>query len=162
MVSLRPATRDDDELVHRVYESTRAGEFARLGWSEAQLALFLKMQHDARQRGYAQQFPAAQLSIVIDGGEPAGTLHVERATEAIRLVDIALLPERRGAGIGAYLIKELQVEAARAGVPVRLQVALGNPAQRLYQRLGFVRTGGGEVHEAMEWRPPAPSAALSR
>jgi ribosomal protein S18 acetylase RimI-like enzyme len=156
MVSLRPATREDDALVHRVYESTRAAEFQRIGWSDAQLALFLKMQHDARQRGYAAQFPAAELSIVVDGEEPAGTLQVERASEAIRLIDIAIFPERRGAGIGAFLIKELQAEAAKAGIPVRLQVALGNPAQRLYQRLGFVRTGGGEVHEAMEWRPPAP------
>lgn len=155
MVSLRPATRDDDALVHRVYASTRADELARVGWSEAQLALFLKMQHDAQQRGHAQQFPGAQLSIVNHDGEPAGTLHVERTSEAIRLVDIALLPSFRGAGIGAFLIKELQAEALKAGIPVRLQVALGNRARRLYERLGFVRNGGGEVYEAMEWRSPA-------
>jgi ribosomal protein S18 acetylase RimI-like enzyme len=153
MVSLRPATRDDDALVQRVHESTRAGEFAQLGWSAAQQALFLKMQYDAQRRGHAQQFPAARLSIVVHGDEPAGTLYVDRSGEAIHLVDIALLPQRQRAGIGAFLIKELQIEAAKAGVPVRLHVALGNPAQRLYQRLGFVRTGGTEVHDAMEWTP---------
>lgn len=155
MVSLRPATRDDDALLHRLHESTRANEFAQLGWSAAQQTLFLKMQRDAQQRGYAQQFPRAQLSIVVHGGEPAGTLYVDRTGEEIRIVDVALLPERRGAGIGAFLIKELQIEAVKAGVPVRLRVAIGNPAQRLYQRLGFVRTGGSEVHDAMEWRPAA-------
>jgi ribosomal protein S18 acetylase RimI-like enzyme len=155
MVSLRLATRDDDALVQRVYERTRAHEFTQLGWSAAQQALFLKMQHDAQRRGHAQQFPGARLSIVLHGDEPAGTLYVDRSGEEIRIVDIALLPERRGAGIGAFLIRQLQIEAVNAGVPVRLRVALGNPAQRLYQRLGFVRTGGSEVHDAMEWLPAA-------
>ena len=34
-----------------------------------------------------------------------------RADEAIHVIDIALLPEHRGAGIGTKLLKELQEEA---------------------------------------------------
>ena len=156
MISLRPATRDDDALVHRIYESSRAHAPGQTGWSAAQQDLFLKLQHDAQLRGRAREFPRARLSIVERSGEPAGTLYVDRSDDAICLVDIALLPERRGAGIGAFLIKELQAEAGKVGVPVRLRVASGDLAQKLCERLGFVRTGGGDVHEAMEWRPPAP------
>jgi len=62
---------------------------------------------------------------------------VYRSGQEFVLVDIALLPDARGMGIGAALIADLLTEAERAGKPVSLHVAKDNRARRLYERLGF-------------------------
>ncbi len=50
------------------------------------------------------------------------------------LVDISLLPEARGSGLGTAILKDLV--AAETG-PVQLHVERTNRARRLYERLGF-------------------------
>lgn len=51
---------------------------------------------------------------------------------------IGLVHDFRGAGIGGRLMKELEAEARRTGVPrISLSVSKGNPAARLYGRLGY-------------------------
>lgn len=53
---------------------------------------------------------------------------------------IAVLPDRRGGGIGTALLTALIAEARSAGFPaISLSVAAPNPALRLYERLGFER-----------------------
>jgi len=68
-------------------------------------------------------------------------------------VDISLLPEYRNRGIGAALIHTLIETAMAEGQAVKLQVLRMNPAQHLYQRLGFVVTGQDEMYIQMEIRP---------
>ena len=53
----------------------------------------------------------------------------------------------------AGLIRDLQSEAERQGLPLNLQVLQGNPARRLYERLGFAATGETETHIMMSWLP---------
>ena len=56
---------------------------------------------------------------------------------------MAVAPARQGAGVGALLLQELLAEAGRRRQRVvSLEVRAGNgPAQRLYERHGFTRTG---------------------
>ena len=56
---------------------------------------------------------------------------------------MAVAPSAQGQGLGAQLLRELLEEAARRGQrTVRLEVRADNaPAQRLYERHGFVREG---------------------
>jgi GNAT superfamily N-acetyltransferase len=75
--------------------------------------------------------------------------------DEIRLVDLALLPACRGHGIGTGLLQSLLAKARRAGMPVRLHIFKMNRAARLYEHLGFFRTGGDGIYDHMEWRPPA-------
>ena len=42
------------------------------------------------------------------------------------------------------------------GAALRLQVLQGNPAMRLYRRMGFVETGADQMYAQMEWNPPQP------
>ncbi len=152
-VDLRPIGPADREFLYRLYASTRQAEMSLLDWSDAEKEEFLRMQFEAQHRYYVEQFPAARLDVVLREGEPIGRLYVDRRDDEIRLIDIALLPEHRGGGIGGAMMRELLVEAREAGMPVRIHVERFNPAMRLYQRLGFERLEEQGVYDLMEWRP---------
>src|SRR5690348_9053551 len=134
---LRPATAEDEQFLRAVYEGTRAEELARVPWSEEQKRAFTDMQFAAQDAHYRRHYPAAQYSIIEVQGVPAGRLYVHRGKKEILIIDIALLPEHRRAGIGTKLLRELQHEARMAGKALTIHVEKFNPALRLYQRLGF-------------------------
>ncbi|HTB80037.1 MAG TPA: GNAT family N-acetyltransferase [Opitutaceae bacterium] len=154
-LSWRPATTADAAFCFSVYASTRAEELAAWGWDAAQQQIFLQMQFAAQAASYRAAFPAAAQAILLRGDRPVGTLIVNQAAEEIRLVDISLLPEHRGAGLGTEIIRRLQAEAHGSGRPLRLQVLKTNPATRLYARLGFVATGSDEMRVEMASRARA-------
>lgn len=151
---LRPATAADDAFLQRVYASSRQDELAQLPWSEAEKRAFLAMQFDAQDRHYRAHFPDARFDVVERGGVPIGRLIVERTEDEIRLLDIALLPEHRGAGAGSALLRELLAEAAASSKRVTIHVERANPARRLYERLGFrVEEDEDAIYLFMAWRP---------
>jgi ribosomal protein S18 acetylase RimI-like enzyme len=53
-------------------------------------------------------------------------------------LSIAVLPGFRGQGLGTRMLTELFAEADQFYPAISLSVSPGNPAQRLYERLGFV------------------------
>lgn len=155
MIDLRLATPDDEPFLFQLYASTRAGEFA--GWDEAQATNFVQMQFRAQAQGYALRFPAATSQIVVRDGVAVGRLLTDRTASEILLVDIALLPAHRQAGIGTALVRALQAEATAAGKSVRASVRAGSPARRLYKRLGFVESGEPGVYCELRWQPAPES-----
>ena len=78
---------------------------------------------------------------------------VDRTEATILLRDIALLTEYRNTGIGSRLIQDLMKEATSAGKPIQLHVVASSPAVRLYERLGFCRTGEEAAYLEMKWVP---------
>ena len=114
------------------------------------------MQFTAQRYHYEAAYPEAEHRILLRDNRPAGRLLVFRSEGEILLVDIALLPAERGAGIGASLIQDLLDEADQAGKSVTLHVAKDNRARRLYQRLGFETTEDTGMYFKMEWRPSRP------
>ncbi|SRR5260370_15909118 len=154
--SLRVVHSSDQEFLFRLYAGTRQHEIAALGWSPAQQEAFLRMQFTAQQRWYETAYAEAEQQIVMLDAAPIGRIIVHRGSDATTLVDISLLPEHRGRGIGGGLIRDLVQQSAQRGAPVRLQVLRTNPAARLYQRLGFAKTGEDEMYVQMEKRPGRP------
>jgi ribosomal protein S18 acetylase RimI-like enzyme len=151
-VTLRTIRPEDEAFLSQVYASTRAEELALVAWDDEQKQAFLQMQFNAQRLSYQQQFPQAEYQVVMRGEIPAGRLIVDRSDEVVLLIDIALLPEHRNAGIGSSLIRDLQAEAAQAERPVRLHVENFNPAFQLYERLGFTRVAENGFYWLMEWR----------
>jgi len=151
--TLRAAAPQDREFLLRVYASTREEEMTAWGWSAAQKQAFAQMQFQARELSYKAEYPDAEKKIVMVAGAPAGVLQVRRGEREMNLVDIALLPEYQGRGLGGQLVRQLMEEAARAGVPLRLSVLRTNPAARLYERLGFATSEEGAMYRKMERRP---------
>jgi ribosomal protein S18 acetylase RimI-like enzyme len=154
-IVLRPASEEDLPFLFRVYASTREEELALTCWSEEQKHAFLAMQFDAQHRYYHQHFPAARYDVIEVAGEASGRLYVDRTSDQIHVIDIALLPEYRGAGIGGRLLRELQTEAASESKSIVIHVEQYNPAIRLYARLAFQPTADRGVYKEMIWIPPA-------
>lgn len=158
LLSSRPAVATDEPFLLELYASTRAEELSILNWSEPQKEAFIKMQFEAQRRCY----PPADHQIIFLQKRPVGRMLIKRSEDAFQIIDISLLPEARNTGIGAHLISKLLKEAAAVGKPVKLHVMAGNPARRLYERLGFIRieeqstNSGNQVYLEMIWTPTAP------
>jgi ribosomal protein S18 acetylase RimI-like enzyme len=111
------------------------------------------MQFEAQDRSYRGLTPHASSHIVLRDGEPIGRLIVARRDGEIRVVDIALLPEHRGVGIGTLLLRQVAAEADAAGAVTTIHVELHNRARVLYERLGFVEVSRDGVYALLR-RPP--------
>ena len=147
---LREATPEDDPFLLEVYAGTRLDELEGFGWSDDQKRAFIKMQFDARERSY----PRIDNRIIVLNGSPIGRIMVDRGDASILLRDIALLKEHRNAGIGSRLITELINEATSVGKPIQLHVVATSPAVRLYERLGFRKSGDETAaYLEMNWVP---------
>jgi ribosomal protein S18 acetylase RimI-like enzyme len=152
-LSLRAPSDDDEEFLFRLYASTRQEEVSAWGWSAAQQTAFLQMQFQAQRRGYAAEYPDAEPRIILADDEPVGRILVHRTEGDMRLVDIAILPEQRNRGVGTTFLRDLIAESESTGRPLKLQVAKGNRAARLYERLGFSRVSEDQVYLQMERNP---------
>ena len=153
-VELRPATAEDEAFLLAVYAGTRREELALTGWDAAATDAFLRMQSAAQDSHYRQHFPDAAFDVVMVDGVAAGRLYVDRRDTEIRIIDIALLPEHRGRGIGTALLTPILDEAETAGRTVVINVERENPARRLYERLGFVRVAEHGLHLLLERQGP--------
>jgi ribosomal protein S18 acetylase RimI-like enzyme len=151
-VTFRPIEPADEELLYRIYASTRADELAPVPWTAEQKEAFLRMQFRAQSVDYAGNYPDADFLVILVGGEAAGRLYLHERPECLNIVDIALLPAHRGAGIGGALLRDIQARATRMGKPVRIHVERVNPALRLYERLGFRHIDDDGLYFLMEWR----------
>jgi GNAT superfamily N-acetyltransferase len=154
VIDLRPAAPTDEGFLFELYCQVRAPEFAMLILPEEQKAQVIGMQYTAQRAAYQAQFPGSNYEIVLNAGQPVGRIWVDRGESDLFLVDVALLPACRNAGIGTWLIKQLQSEARAAGKPIRSSVFRFNPGSlRFHERLGFRVTHQDEVEFHLEWRP---------
>jgi len=158
-VALRPAAEADYDFMRRLYASTREEEMQHFPLDDAQKAAFLDAQFAAQFEHYTIHYPTCERNIVLEDGVPVGRLWIDEWRDQIRLVDIALLPEKRGSGIGTMLVRGVLDRGAAAGKPVTIHVEAYNPALRLYERLGFVRVDTNGVYYLMRWTPPQVNTA---
>src|SRR4051812_13493979 len=108
----RRSVQDQDEaLLLELYSSTRADELALLSWDATQKQAFLQMQFSAQQKHYQSYFPQATHEIIEAEWQPVGRLYVDRRATEIRILDITMLPQVRGRGIGTQILMGLMKEA---------------------------------------------------
>src|SRR5205823_2720052 len=118
---------------------------------EEQKAEFCRRQFDAQSAYYSVNYPDASFQVIERDGLSIGRLYVARWEKEIRIVDITLLPETRGGGIGTKLLRDLQDEARAAGKSLTIHVERFNRALQLYQRLGFNQIEDKGVYLLMQW-----------
>lgn len=121
-------------------------------WSAEQKRAFLDQQFDAQRQHYRTQYAGARFDVIEMDHKPIGRLYLWICETDLRLMDIALVPELRGQGIGGDLMRAVLSFARGAETPVRLFVEEQNPAKRLYERLGFVEVGEQTFYKEMLWQ----------
>lgn len=159
MTTLRPASDEDISFLYSVFATTREQELAALPWDPEQKEAFLRQQFAAQDRHYRAQYPDADFLVIEHNGASIGRLYVYRDAARIHVLDVALLPDHRGVGIGTALLEELLAEATTKGVRMTLHVEASNPARRLYARLGFLMIEQHPVYDLLEWRPGTSALA---
>lgn len=156
-LTYRRITDDDLPFLAELYASTRREEVAQTPWSDEEKERFLRWQFENQHAHYQQYYPDCEFLVVeqdaVGRREPIGRLYVDRWKDEIRLVDIALLPEHRGAGLGRKILELLLDEGRERKVPVSIHVEYNNPALRLYKRLGFRHVDSNGIYYLMRWSP---------
>ena len=143
---LRLATAEDRDFLLQVYASTRADELALTRWDSAACEAFVRQQFDAQDHHYRLHHPRSLLQVIVDtsGAVPrdVGRLWTDDSSgEAVHVLDISLLADARGQGLGTQCLQALRDQAHAQGRALTIHVEVHNPAQRLYRRLGFVACG---------------------
>jgi GNAT superfamily N-acetyltransferase len=152
-IELRAETAEDGPLLLEVYTSTRAQELALVPWNDEQRSAFVRAQFEAQHSYYQAQFPHASYQVIIVDGVPVGRIYILRESDAIRILDVTLLPLHRNAGTGTLLIRELLAEANQTGKALNIWVEQFNPSLKLFERLGFVKVQEEGFNCLMEHRP---------
>jgi hypothetical protein len=134
-VNLRSVVSSDDVLL---------AALARSRWSHLPLPELIDLQDRAQRAAYIEQWGAAGEHIIEVDGEAVGRVWWADTATGRTIVDLALLPNQRGARIGTQVVKELI--AGAGDQPVHCTVDL---TQRAWYdqliRLGFAEVDGDDV-----------------
>lgn len=141
---LRPAENDDYPLMLALYLEGAQKHLSKIGrWEEERLVNLFR-------NGYKLH----QMQIICADNRDVGFIQVIEYLDRLYLRQLHLIDGFRGRGIGSKLIEAQLKRAAISVKPLTLEVLHGNPAKRLYLRLGFKVTGQDPDKEHMIWNPP--------
>ncbi len=157
-ITLRPVAETDMPFLRQLYRSTRWGELAPTSWPDDAKIAFLDQQFGFQRRHYEIAYAAAEFYVIERHGDLIGRIYLDRTGRLLSLIEISLLPQWRGQGLGTALLGRLQREVREGRSDrVSLNVLATNPARRLYARLGFVETAGDQefpdLYVEMAWPP---------
>jgi ribosomal protein S18 acetylase RimI-like enzyme len=150
----RPASSEETGFVEGLIA---ADVQARLGSLPTELRhQLVSLQVRAQRSHLASAWPEARDRILVDEtGAGVGRLLVGRSGAVLHVLDLRVATAHRGRGIASAALGALLDEADAEGLAVELHVEPGNPARRLYERLGFVVEPGPGGAGA----PDAPAAS---
>jgi len=149
--TIRPITPADEPflweaLYHAIHVAPGDAPPERDIVNRPELARYVREWGDVNDLGFIavteeNQQPVGASWIRLLTGDDRGYGYIDDATPEL---SIAVLPEYRGRGIGTGLLIHLLQAVSVHHPSISLSVEGGNPASRLYRRLGFeiVRTSG--------------------
>lgn len=156
--TFRPIGAADQAFLQRLYASARESEMSRSGWPAEAIVEFLGQQFTLQHRYYQEHFPDGEFWVIEADGQAIGRLYLYWGETTLQIIDITLLPEYRGVGLGSKLLGDLLARAAARGLAVGLHVEGDNPVLRLYRRLGFEVIGDSGFY--LQMRKPADSRVM--
>ena len=158
-LALRVVGPDDQVFLDALYASSRA-DLLPIGTDAGFVDQLIRMQQRIQTMGFAQNYPDAQHWIVLKHDKAIGRLVVDASSTDVRLVDIVMLPEAQGGGVGTALMQAVQRFARERSLGMSLAVLTSNThARNLYARCGFVVHRSDALFEHMLWRADASSPA---
>ena len=152
-LTLRDVRPEDEAGFFELFAAVRTGELGMQEWEPGLRDQILRLQFEAQRRSYRAEYPAADDCLIELDGAPVGWVVVDRSGPELHGIDIALLAEKRGQGLGTRVIRALQEEAAAGDRPMVTTVNRTNvQALAFYVRLGFRGIKETDAHIVMEWR----------
>lgn len=101
---------------------------------------------------FRESFDQPGLRLILIGGELSGCVAFRIAEHDIQIDSFYLARRLHNGGLGTAILDVLLAEADSLGLPVKLGVLHGSPANRFYERRGFAKVSEDEV-EAYYERP---------
>jgi ribosomal protein S18 acetylase RimI-like enzyme len=143
-IQLRETSQNDAEFLYRLH---------RVAMQAYVLQTWGQWDEVWQYRYFSENFDSSICQIIVVDKKDVGVISVLRRETDIFLRHIEVLPEYQRQGIGTQLILSLAVEASAKTLPLTLQVLKVNPAQELYERLGFLITSETDTHYLMTKTP---------
>jgi GNAT superfamily N-acetyltransferase len=140
-LNLRKIKDSDMLFLKMVYRSTREDEMEPTGWTEEQKSGFIDFQFNAQHAYYLNVYKDALFRIIEVKKTDIGRLYTWETEKQIRIVDIAILPEFRGKGIGTKILSDLIQQSESSGKSLSIHVE------------GFKKTDDTGVYLFMERLP---------
>jgi ribosomal protein S18 acetylase RimI-like enzyme len=155
---LRACVDGDDTFLYDVFCTTWESEVEKL--PNPKLAQHvLRIQHIAQERRFRTRYPTHERYVVLEQGEPAGRLYVDRNETTMHVVDLTLLPRFQSQGIGTRIFHDLFHVAGEDRQVVTLRVPRSNvEATDLYTSLGFRLVNLDDLDSYFEWTPATIAA----
>jgi len=153
MITFKKIQEQDQEFITKVYRSTREKELDLTNWPEDQKHRFTIMQMIAQLTDYEKNYKGATYEMVLYKKKPAGRLYLWETNNEIRIMDLSLLPEFQGKGIGRDILAGIVQSAKQKKKIASLHVIHGHPSKRMYERVGFKKVSETATHEYMEYNP---------
>lgn len=141
-MTVRPATDSDLTALFDLHRAVFREHIEKIwGWDESW-----------QRANFAAEFACTATSVFEHGGRIIGYVQILDKEDRIHVQNIAISHEYQGKGVGSRILKKLQLQAAARQVPLQLGAFRTNTlAQKLYERLGFRRTGATDTHIEMSW-----------
>lgn len=146
----------EEAFLYLLFSSIKAPEMAFMAVDARQKEFLLQMQFKSMNATYRQRFPKARFEIVELDRWPVGRIVTDVQERCVYYVDVALMPQASGAGIGTALMTAMLDEPRRLGLPARAKVLSYNiPSLRMFHRLGFIKVAANLPYVDLEWRHAA-------
>jgi GNAT superfamily N-acetyltransferase len=143
----------EEAFLYLLFSSSKMPEMALMPLDAEKKEFLLQVQYRSMNATYRQRFPKARFEIVELDRWPIGRLITDVQERWVYYVDIALLPQARGGGIGTALMTAALEEPRRLGLPARVNVLSYNLfSLRMCQRLGFTTVASQPPYVTLEWR----------
>ncbi len=96
-------------------------------------------------RVFREHFAKPGLRLILVGNDIAGCVGFRVGEAEIKIDSFYLARHHHNRGLGTEILKVLLAEADAIGLPCELDVLLGSPADRFYERHGFVKQSQDDI-----------------
>jgi ribosomal protein S18 acetylase RimI-like enzyme len=145
--SCRTESPEDEPFIRGLMTETLSDQLGASSWPAEVRDPILAAQYRVRRQGFRMSAGDKPGTLVLVNEQPVAWYVAAELANEIRLVNLVVLRERRGEGIGSAVLRKL----VGSHKTLKLSVAMNNQrALDLYTRMGFRRTGDDGVHYFME------------
>jgi len=138
---LKPAAMGHYDFIYHVKKLTLKEHIEKIwGWDE-----------EYQQNDFRECFIPEKNKIIVSENEDIGYLEINEEDNIVYIVELEILPEYQGRGIGSSIISDIVEYAGASQKRVRIGCfKINRGAKRVYERLGFKVIEETETHYILE------------